>query len=54
MDMSQTVYPDQQTAKIMIMVVGLQISVLGVQFSDYLLLLGAALTFSVVVEQALF
>lgn len=51
--MSQTVYSDQQTAKIMIMIVGLQISILGVRYSDALLLIGAALTFSVVVEQVM-
>lgn len=49
--MSETGSEGQWIAQIMIMLTGLQISVLGVAFSDFLVLIGAGLTFSVVVNQ---
>lgn len=42
---------ERQSAQIMIMLVGVQISIIGAAFSDYLLLVGAMLTFSVVVRE---
>lgn len=48
--MSQIDSYNQNLGNIVIMIVGLQISILGVVFSNHLVLIGAALTFSVVVK----
>lgn len=51
--MSNTVHKGNHTVTVIIMLTGIQISILGVVFSDYLLLIGAGITFSAVAKRML-